>query len=238
MLSDVIIYSFLAGLATFAGIFLLVYKEKWARKNSIYLISFSAGILIGAAFIFLVPEAIGMNNGSIIYILAGFLSLYLLENIIVIHSCKEEKCDRHAIGSISIVGLALHSLIDGIAIGIGFEISKNIGLIAALGVLSHEIPEGISSMSILLHAGMAKKKAIAYSSIVAVATPVGAVLTFFFLKNITQSLLGIFLAIAAGTFIYIAASDLVPETHERISNINAIILLIGVALVYSLSIIF
>ena len=149
---NILIFSSLAGLATFLGIYLVVKKEKWVRENLIYLLSFSAGILLSFSLIHLLPEALELNNQSYYWALGSFFVFYLLEHLLGIHHCEEEKeCRSHETFSlVSWVGLLVHSLIDGVVIGAGFEVSQSLGILSTLAVLLHELPEGISSMADIL----------------------------------------------------------------------------------------
>ena len=235
MLAQVIIYGGLAGFATILGILLILYKRDLAKKYSVYLVSFAAGVLLGASFFDLIPEAIEHNPQSLMLVLGGIMIFYFLEHFIVVHICKEEDCKKHRFGIMTIVGLGLHSLIDGVAIGVGFGISSSLGLITALAVISHEIPEGIIASSLLLSSNFERKKGILYSTLVAVATPIGAILTFFFVGSFSESVLGMLLAMTAGSFIYIAAADLIPETHEKSSRKAGIMILVGIAFLYFVS---
>jgi len=115
---------------------------------------------------------------------------------------------------VAFIGMALHSAIDGMIIGTGFEVSHDLGLLAALAVVAHEVPEGIAMLAILLHYGWQRRSAIMLTLFVAVATPLAAVVTFALVRDLSPELLGALLAIAGGSFIYIAASDLVPESHR------------------------
>jgi len=224
----VLIYGMVAGLATLAGIYLVLAKEAWARKNSVYLISFSAGVLLAVALNHLLPESQELNTGALIWFLASFIFFYIIEHGIILHSCREsDGCPVHPIDKIALLGIGFHSLLDGIVIGIGFEISFSLGIIATLSVLLHELPEGISTISVLLHSGYERKKAVLYSWLVAMATPVGAVISFFLIKNIASSALGALLAVAAGSFLYVAASDLIPEIHKKSKVLNIILIILG-----------
>jgi len=186
---NILIFSSLAGLATFLGIYLVVKKEKWVRENLIYLLSFSAGILLSFSLIHLLPEALELNNQSYYWALGSFFVFYLLEHLLGIHHCEEEKeCRSHETFSlVSCVGLLVHSLIDGVVIGAGFEVSQSLGILSTLAVLLHELPEGISSMSVMLYGGHTIKEATRQSSWVALATPIGALGTYFLLRNIDRS---------------------------------------------------
>lgn len=235
-LLNVIIYATLAGLATVVGIYLVLWKEEFATNNSISLISFAAGVLLSTSIAHLIPESLEISKNPLPFVLASFLAFYLLEQSIILHSCQEgAECEIHPIGTISLVGIGFHSLLDGIVIGAGFEISTKLGVLAAISVLLHELPEGISTISILLHMNYEKSKAIIYSWLVALATPVGAILTYFFLKNISEHILGIFLAIAAGSFLYVAASDLIPEIHRKSRFLNVVLIFSGALVPFAVS---
>lgn len=239
------IYSTIAGSATILGLLLVLWKNQWTKRNSIYLISLAAGVLLTTAFFHLLPEAIELTKESksvlsspFFFTLVGFVLLYILEQVIVIHTCAEEKCDTHSFGIVAAVGIGLHSLLDGIVIGVGFEVSFEVGFIASLAVLLHELPEGIFTLGILLNAKMPLKRAVAYTVIVALATPIGALLTYAFIGKISELILGNALALAAGTFLYISASDLIPQTHKdsRVGNFPLVIL--GGLFIFALSILF
>jgi len=229
----VLIYGTLAGLATITGIYLVLLRESWARRNSIYLISFSAGILLSAAIGQILPEAQVLNSQALTWFLLSFLFFYILEHGIILHSCREgENCQVHPIDKIALLGIGFHSLLDGIVIGVGFEISFILGVVATLSVLLHEIPEGISTVSILLHHGYERKRAVFYSWLVAIATPFGAILSFFVVKNISLSFLGALLAVAAGSFLYVAAADLIPEIHKKSRVLNIVLVILGIFFPY------
>lgn len=213
---NILIFGSLAGLATFVGIFLVVKKEKWVKNNLIYLLSFSAGILLSFSLIHLLPEAVLENKSAYIWAMGSFFVFYTLEHLLSMHHCKEEECKPHETFTlVSWIGLLIHSTIDGVVIGAGFEVSQSLGILSTLAVLLHELPEGISTMSVMLYGGHTIKEAVRQSSWVALATPIGALGTYFLLRNIDTSFLGILLAIAAGSFLYVAASDLIPEIHKK-----------------------
>ncbi|MDP1852875.1 MAG: ZIP family metal transporter [Candidatus Omnitrophota bacterium] len=225
---NVIIYSLIAGIATMLGTAMLFYKEAWARKNSLYLVSFAAGVMLATAFLDLLPEAVSLTNEAMWAALSGILLFYVLQQSINLHPCHDEECQLHNLGILSLAGLTFHSLIDGIAIALGFGISVSLGTVTTLAVILHEVPEGITTTSILMYAKMPRKKVIWYSALVALSTPLAAILFYPFVKGIPEKILGLLLGLAAGSFIYVAASDLIPQTHKIRSKLNAIILLSGV----------
>jgi len=217
------LYGGFAGLATLIGICLVLMKEAWVRRGSIYLISFASGALLSAALLDILPESLELNSSASIYVVLSFVAFYILEQSLVLHAshedlecCGEEGRHRlHSLGVISIVGIGFHSLLDGVIIGAGFLESTTIGLIATIGVISHELPEGLSIMGLLFHAGFSRRRGLIYSVIVALATPVGALASSLLLRGIEPHLLGALLGVAAGSFLYIAASDLIPQTREH-----------------------
>ncbi len=236
--SNTIIYSSLAGIATIMGILIVLYAKEFTKKYSIYFVSFAAGVLLTFSLLHLIPDSLELYKNSLIIVLSGFLVFYLIEHFIMRHSFYESYERKHVVSKAAILGLGLHSLIDGVVIAAGFEVSKELGLITTLAVIAHELPEGITSMAILLHNKVKTNLALFYSFLVALATPIGAILTLIFLKNINSEFVGILIALAAGSFIYVGASDLVPETHENYNKLNALFLIIGIAFVIVISMLF
>ncbi|MBI5234148.1 MAG: ZIP family metal transporter [Deltaproteobacteria bacterium] len=235
---NTLVYGLLAAIATFVGIYMVVAKEEWALKKSVFFIGFSAGVVLAVAFIHLMPEAMESNVSAPAVVLLAILAFYILEHMLAIHSCKEGHCEVHPMGMLAFVGIAFHSLLDGIVIGVGFEAGFTVGLASSLAVLMHEIPEGIAVTALLLHAGYKKNTALMLAGVVAIATPIGALGSYQFVSGADTSTIGFLLAIAAGSFIYIGASDLLPETHKHSRRLNIFLVLGGALLVYLISMLF
>ncbi|HAM39004.1 MAG: hypothetical protein A2474_02860 [Elusimicrobia bacterium RIFOXYC2_FULL_34_12] len=232
---SIIISSIIAGIATIIGTIFIFANEKIAKNNSVYLISFAAGIMLATSFLHLIPESLEISEKVPFFVLLGFLIFYLIQNyLITIHPCSDEHCAVHNLSTMSFIGLAVHSLLDGIAIGIGFEVSSTIGIFTAIAVILHELPEGLITTSILLHANLQRKRIWIYSLIVALATPFGAITSLFFVKNLQPHILGNALAITAGSFIYLASADLIPEIHRSKRKINSAILIFGIIFIFLL----
>lgn len=159
------LYGSLAGLSTLVGIYLVLVKEAWGRRGSIYLISFASGALLSAALLDILPESLELNSNASLYVLLSFVAFYLLEQNLVLHAGHEdlECCDDegrhrlHSLGIISFLGIGFHSLLDGVIIGAGFLESTTLGLIATIGVISHELPEGLFIIGLLFHAGFSRR---------------------------------------------------------------------------------
>lgn len=236
-------YSFLAGLATILGIYLVLWQKNWTQKNAIYLISFAAGALLAVAFLNLIPEAQELNSKALFVVLLTFLFFYLLEHSLILHRCRGNRCrgedpKTHNLGVLSLLGIGFHSLIDGAVIVLGFEVSPSLGILATLSVILHEIPEGISSISILLYARYPQKRAVFLSWLVALATPLGAILTLFLFREVSPQFLGWGLAFAAGSFLYVAAADLIPQIHKEYKILNIFFVFLGVGLPWLFKLIF
>lgn len=234
-----IFYSLIAAAATIAGTLLIFYYEDFTRRHSVYFISFAAGIMLATSFFHLMPEAEEISSNVPGWVLIGFLIFYIIQNfLITLHPCTEEQCAVHRLGLMSFIGLAVHSLLDGVAIAVGFEVSSKIGLFTAIAVILHEFPEGLITTGILFHTGETRKKIWVYSAVVALATPFGAAAAMVFVKNLSPDILGVALSLTAGSFIYLAAADLIPEIHKSNSKINSIVLLSGVFIILLLGKIF
>jgi zinc and cadmium transporter len=236
---NIILYSAIAGLSTLLGIALVIINEERVVRYSHYVNSFAAGLILGVAFFHLFPESLELSENALLYIFLGFLVFYLLENLMVLHSGSEihfkgKRNPQHTKGMVMFSGLFFHSLIDGVIIGVGFEIDPRVGLLTSLGIILHEVPEGVTSFSLLI-ASIARKTALKMSVAVALATPLGALVSLAFIRGLSESTVGLLLAMAGGSFLYIGASDLIPETHEEKGVANAAFLLFGILFLFSLS---
>ncbi|MHA1940266.1 MAG: ZIP family metal transporter [Candidatus Hodarchaeales archaeon] len=238
----VLFYGSIAGFATLLGIVLMRNRQAWAIKRSQYVNSFAAGLILSLVFFHLMPEASELSDIAFPVVFLGFFSFYLLENFIIIHSGSElhfhetDPCLQHASEANSVMafsGLVLHSLIDGIIIGVGFELGNEIGILASLAVISHEVPEGVTSFALINET--LPDKAVILSVIVALATPLGALISLIFIGNLTDNTIGVLLALAAGTFIYVSASDLIPNTHSAQNLKTMIAFLLGAVLIIVIS---
>jgi zinc transporter ZupT len=234
MFYNVAIFSLIAGFSTISGVYLVRRFEEWTKRNAIFLISFAIGVLLATAFFHLLPEAIEINPTWFYWTLGAIIFLFLIEHFVIIHSCREGECDTHALGTISFLGLGIvfHSLIDGIIIGVGFGVSFVVGLLASLSVILHETAEGVFIYTLLIQDKKFQNKALPLSWIVALATPFGATAAFLFVQEVSSVVLSWLLAAAAGSFIYIGASDLVPEIHKKFNFLNIFLVLAGIAFVF------
>src|SRR3989338_9151647 len=216
-----VIYAIIAGLSDLFGGF-LAYKTRISRISPRYIIGFAAGILITVAFIDVLPEINMATQGY--YVLLGFLAFYLIEKLVMIHTCGEHECKVHRIGAITVFGMALDNVVDGIGIAVGYVVNPALGLMITIGVVIHEIPQGIASLVIMKNAKYSPAKPFGVIALAAALYPIGALLSGF----IPEGLHLIVLAFIAGDFLYIGASDLLPEAHKKFNIKVVLTVLAGV----------
>ena len=239
---QVIFWSFIGSVFSLLGGVLLVGNKK-LRDTAIRLgLPFGAGALLAAAFLGLLPEAVEGSDIHVIamYALGGFLGFFILERLLGwFHHHESHHHDtihgkRNATHQwLVIVGDTLHNAIDGVAIGAAFLINPAAGIGTALAVAAHEIPQEIGDFSILLGKGMRARNVILVNLVSALATVATALATYLLGDSLNFNP-AFLIAIAAGFFIYIAASDIIPDIHEkprREGNIQALMLLIGVIVI-------
>jgi ZIP family zinc transporter/zinc and cadmium transporter len=221
-----IIYSLIAASAAMMGASIVLMFHKWSEKNSFLIINFAAGVMLSLAFTHLIPEGLELNSRTMVYVLLGFLIMFFLQFVILFHPCHDEECSKHT-GVTSIVGLSLHSIIDGLIIAVGFEVNNSIGILTTIAILLHKLPDGITISGILLHNSVSKKKIFNFSLLTACFTPIGTISGILLFKNMATSVLGALLGVTAGSFIFLSASDLIPETHKCKNRFASFMLFIG-----------
>ena len=187
----VFIASSLACLVTTAGIFMIGKYEKWANRNITYFISFAAGVLISVSFIHISPKSIEMNQNAPVFVLIGFLSLHITNCFINLYVCNKRDCKDLSMGIIPMIGIGLHSFIDGIIYSVTFNVSIFMGILAAVGMVLHEFPEGVVTFLLLKRTGFTRKKSSIFAFFAAaLTTPLGTVISFPLIRNICDETLG------------------------------------------------
>ena len=236
-----IILLFAFAIATFIFTILGGYFAFRAQDRLHLIISFSAGVLITAAFLDILPESIRLIGSSKIELIllatiGGFLLFYIAERLSILHSCKEGDCQNalhsHQAGRLSAASLVFHSLLDGVMIGLAFQAGTKLGILIGIAVLAHDWTDGVSVVAVLLPSKRPWKEMIWWILADAITPIIGVFIFFVHLPSLT---LAIALAIVAGIFIYISAANLLPEAHHRHSSIPTILAtLIGFGLIYLL----
>ncbi len=205
------------------GGFLPLLKEL-SQKTLALLLSFSAGVLLGAVFFHMIPEAGRILDDSLGWaVLGGFLLIFVLERFVFVHACEERDCDIHQMGIPAFLGISLHSLLDGIALGAGLLIPQ-LGPVVLLAVIIHKMPDGISISSILLTAGWSRRNVGVLNLLFSLTTPLGALIAYLFLSTVAEESVALAIGISAGTFLAIATADILPQVH-RIDERNPMTLI-------------
>jgi ZIP family zinc transporter len=235
----IITISIAAFIATMAGgLFAMRFKDK------LHLImGFSAGAVVAVAFFDLIPEAVELSSrlsssaetiGKVVTFLGiGFFSYMILDRLIILHS--HASGDEHMHESRAFLGagsLSVHSFIDGIAIGLAFQVSYSVGIVVAIAVLVHDFSDGINTVGMILKNGGDRRRALKWLAMDAVAPVLGIISTQFF--TLSASSLGLVLSVFAGFFLYIGASDLLPESHHNHPTIwTTFMTLVGALVLYT-----
>ncbi|MBU1557815.1 ZIP family metal transporter [Patescibacteria group bacterium] len=235
----IIIASIIESLVALTGILFLFIGYKKFKKYLPNLISFSVGTFLAVVFFELIPESveiIGIDSASM-YILAGFLFFFIFSKVLHwYHHHDGDCCDDEQIkssGYLVLAGDFIHNFIDGIIIALAFMADFNIGIATTAAVLFHEFPQEASDFFVMVHAGFSKGRALFFNFLVSLSTIIGAVLTYF-LANKMDGLIGPALAIVAGNFLYISASDLLPELtkDKKTLPLQVALILLGIIVIY------
>jgi len=215
-LALIILATIINSLIALIGIFTLWMKQRSIKKIIIFLVALSAGALLSGAFFHLIPESLEHLTpiATFTLVLVGFILFFIMERLLYWHHCHEGKCDVHPVGYLILLGDGLHNFIDGIIIAISFLVSIPFGIITTLLIIVHEIPQELGDFGVLVHSGYSKTKALVYNLFSQLACVIGGLIGFFLSTSI-KGIIPLILPFAAGGFIYISASDLVPELHKE-----------------------
>ena len=194
------------------GIFALVLKEELLKKLTVPLVAFSAGALLGGALLHLIPEAIEESTNMVLvmmWVLVGFTIFLVFEQFIHWHHCHRMPSEhKHPVTYMILFSDGLHNFIDGLTIGAAFLVNPGLGVATTLAVAAHEIPQELGDFGILIHGGWKKGKALLFNFLSGLTAVAGGVLAWALAGDFEVIYL---LPFAAGNFIYISASDLIPE---------------------------
>ena len=215
VLGWILISTFSMSLISFVGVFALFMKEKSLQKITLPLVSMSAGALLGGALLHMIPEAVDtMGNSQIIWVwvLVGFSLFLLLEQFIHWHHCHNSHCEhKEPMTYLILIGDGLHNFIDGLAIAGSFLVDYRVGIVTWIASAAHEIPQEFGDFGVLIHGGWEKNRALWFNFISGLTMVLGGLVAYYFSASYDVRFL---LPFAAGNFIYIAASDLIPEVKH------------------------
>ncbi|MFA5628112.1 MAG: ZIP family metal transporter [Thiohalomonadaceae bacterium] len=212
-----------------AGVFLLIPEQR--REHLLpHGVSFAIGAMLGAAFLGLLPHALENETISDAHhitmtVLFGILGFFLLEKMVLWRHCHHDHCQIHGLehshnhkhktaGYLILVGDGFHNFVDGVLIAAAFLTDMHLGIVTALAVAAHEVPQELGDFAVLLHSGFSRLRALLLNLLSSLATVLGAVLAYFSLSGM-EHVVPFIIAIAAASFIYIAVADLIPGLHQR-----------------------
>ncbi len=232
-----VIFSVISFISTFLGGLVSIRN----REKLHYIMSFTAGVLIAVCFFDILPEAfqiIAQNRWDItpvmIAVILGFLFFHILEKTLLIHHSHENEYASHhhpTVGLTGALGLSFHSFLDGVGIGLGFQVSSHIGFLIAVAVIAHDFSDGLNTVTIMLTHKNTTTKAKMLLLLDAVTPILGVFSTFLF--TIPESALVLYLGFFAGFLFYLGASDLLPEAHSQHSSYKMIgLTLLGIIFIF------
>jgi zinc and cadmium transporter len=208
--------STLAALVTAIGIWVIRRYEAWGRRYSIYFVCFAAGVLISVSFLHIVPKSFEMNAHAPAYLLGGYLLLHLFNRFVTVFVCDRRPEEQYGIGLVPLLGIGLHSFVDGVVYAITFTVSIFTGTLAAIGMVLHEFPEGIITYLLLVRGGFTKRTSVVHALLAASnSTPLGMLVSYPYLSRIDTPLLGGLLALSSGALVYVGATHLLPQAEKE-----------------------
>ncbi len=242
LLAAIIIATLLISLISLIGIIFLSLRKKTLNKILMCLVAFSAGALLGGAFLHLLPESFKQaKEWACIGPLAGIVIFFIIEKFLKWRHCHKERCPVHTFGYMNLIGDAIHNFTDGVIIAASFLVSIPFGVITTIAIALHEIPQEIGDFGVLVYSGFKVKKALVINLIAALTAILGGIFGYFISKPLTL-FSAYTIPIAAGGFIYIASSDLIPELHKETSTKKSLrsfaFLVLGVLFLYFIKMLF
>lgn len=227
----ILIFSLAAMVVNTIGILLMRKNETWALKNKEYFMCFAAGVLITTPLIIAFPEAVEKSSFAGIAALGGFLFMFITNRLIK-HTTHQEEL---AFGITALLGIAIHSFVDGVIYTISFHISPIVGIASGIGLVAHELAEGVITYAVLIKSGTKRNKAFLYAFLVAaLTTPIGALAAYPLIHILQDNVLGIAMGAVAGILIYLSASHLLPEVKHQEHKHSYLAFILGVLLAFGI----
>lgn len=235
----------LVSLISFAGAITIFLGEKKFAERLLLLVSFSAGALFGDVFLHIFPEMASSTVSLLdwLSVLSGILLFFVVEKFILWRHCHLPISPQHphSFTLMNLLGDSVHNFIDGLIIGASYLASLNLGVATTVAIVAHEIPHELGNFGVLVHGGFSRREALFFNFLVSLTALAGTLLAFL-LAEWTHSLAARLLPLAAGGFIYIAGTDLIPELHKEVglktSFFQLFTLLLGIALMWLLRVFF
>ncbi len=233
----ILLATIIVSLISFIGVFTLSLKKKKLEKIILFLVSVAAGTLAGNAFFHLIPESLEKINTNLVFILVliGISIFLFIEKVLHLHHCHKGGCTIHTFAYLTLIGDSVHNFIDGLIIAASFIINIPLGIATTIAIFSHEIPQEIGDFAILIHGGFSTSKALFYNFLTAITAILGGLIGYY-LSSYAAVSAQYLLPIAAGGFIYIGISDLLPEIRKEskimMAAMNFCLFLLGLVIMY------
>lgn len=234
---NILLATILVSGASMVGLFFVSLREEVLKKASAALVAFASGGLIGGAFFHLVPKAYELRGEeALLLVVLGILFFFILEKGLCWRHCHEASCGVHTFTYVNLIGDAIHNFLDGLIIAAAFLVSTKLGMVTTLVVIFHEVPQEIGDFGVLIYGGFSTGRALWLNLLSALTVIAGGVVGYFASLAVT-SLQPFLLAFAAGSFVYIALADLIPELHKqrrpRESVAQFVLMVTGLALLWA-----
>jgi zinc and cadmium transporter len=246
----IVSFTLLGGaLSALAASVFLVASDRLRSRVLPHLVSFATGALLGAALLGLLPHAIEAAGADSTHrigmaLLVGLLIFFVLEKLVLWRHCHQDVCEGHlphdhhqreaATASLILIGDSFHNVLDGVLIAAAFMTDVHLGIVTALAVIAHEIPQEVGDIAILLNGGMSRARAFVLNLLTSVSSVIGGIAAYFALKPV-QNLLPYAITIAAASFLYIAVADLIPGLHRRVDPASGakqlVFIVLGIAVI-------
>jgi zinc and cadmium transporter len=229
-LAWIVLFTFLGGaMSAFVASSFLLLQERVRTRALPYLVAFATGALLGAALLGLLPEAIELSGEHHIQtvgvsLLGGIALFFILEKLVLWRHCHEDHCETHvptadhrdrASASLMLVGEGVHNALDGVLIAAAFLTDTNLGIMAGIAVMTHEIPSEVGNFAVLLNGGMSRARALLSNLATSLTSILGGVAGYFALSHALQAL-PYALGVSAASLLYVAVADLIPGLHRRV----------------------
>ena len=236
----ILLASFAEAAVSFVGALTVILNPRAMEVFAHRALAFAVGALIAVTFFDILPEAIegaGME-AAFLAVVGGILLFFALERLLFWYHCHDQKCSVHTYVYLVLLGDAIHNFIDGVAIALSFLVSIPLGIATTIAVVVHEVPQEVADFGVLIRGGFSRRRALWANFVVSLTTILGALLAYL-LGPVIEGALPYALGIIGGNFLYIALSDLLPETHEQAGlrhfAAQFALMLAGVILIYFLT---
>ena len=247
-LAYIILATIIVSLISFVGIITLTLKGQILNTILFVLIGLSAGTLMGGAFLHLLPEAVESSEkfgvsllDMFLFVLVGFILFFVIEKVLHWRHCHKGECEVHTFTYMNLIGDSIHNFIDGLIMAASFVASIPLGLTTTIAISTHEIPQEIGDFGVLIYGGFSKKKAIVLNFLVALTAVLGGLVGYLISSRI-GNVVSYILPFAAGGFVYIAATDLIPEMKKEVdikkSMMTLVVFICGILIMWVTKVMF